>query len=124
LAGTTHPSVSRVPLLHDFFVRHPNLLNYFAQFGCTNIFQGYIPDAYLGGASALFIQQFGVTDHLTHSLIINFTFHAFFFVAALREQLTERADIVRAIEYNVPACHIAFIKVWRAGFACSESDAC
>jgi hypothetical protein len=83
----------RAPLLRDFFALHPDLLDYFTQFGCANIFHGHIPDACVTRASALFIElinRFGITDPLARGLVVNFTFHAFPFLAALRERLTER----------------------------------
>jgi hypothetical protein len=130
-----------VERLHAFLEAHDECLEYFACFGCPNLFYNYVPEKRLASARRLFVacvQRWGVSDRIVRRLIVNFTLHAFPFLRALREAFvdivcqkvpTSQAVLtvdefvrffVEAFDDSVSSFHEAFIAVWRAAF---EKDA-
>ena len=99
--------------LERYFATHPELVEYFANFGCSNLFQQYMSLERLQQAEGFFLNhlEIGLTK-LTRKTIANFVLHSIRFMNKLRErfleelcQLSELSDV-----HKIEALKTAFEK--------------
>ena len=87
---TTQASSNFHECLERYFAVHPELVDYFANFGCANLFQQYMSLERLKQAESFFMShlEIGLTK-LTRKTIANFVLHSIRFMNKLRERFLE-----------------------------------
>ena len=87
---TQTPSPVLSHCLEDYFAKNPNLIDYFATFGCPNLFQQYLSLERLQQAEQFFTNQINVRfSKFLKKTIANFILHANRFMKTLRERFLQ-----------------------------------